>query len=202
MRYTLLSDPDACPTWPLTPSYVHGIPDGRWPGTQAGLPAFESHTSAHQQEPFPLPIPAEDHYALVPQDITDLRLNVRTRVPDVTAGTHNATLFIRYNATLDSYDLQRNGVTLTHHKDISVIAALLRGERYEPGYLDRLLDPTDNAATSLLSVDARERQRRTDAATRARARLAAEEAETARLRRNVLLGSRPPPPDLDLSDLL
>jgi hypothetical protein len=102
---------------------------------------------------------------------------------------------------MDSYELVQHGTVLTHHPDIAVIAALLRADRYEPGILARLLDPTDNPDTALLGSDARERQRRTDAATRARARQEAEEAEAARLRRNVLLGSRPVPPDIDLTDL-
>lgn len=145
-----------------------------------------------------MPAPA-DRYTLTPADIVLLRMSLRNRVLDV--GSTDPPI-VRYNRTNDAYELVEAGVLLCSSPHLEVVGALLRAERYEPGFIRRILNPRDNPSVALLDADDRERQRTLDAETAAKARYAAQEADE---RRRAAQFHRPavaPSDDLSLGDLL
>lgn len=198
MLYVL--DSDHYSAWSAKPCYLMGK---RWgsSGCCAGLPSFPDHLTAIRAtlDPSTMPLISPSHYALTAPDILDLRASVRNRTPDV-SGAGLLGPCVRYNATLDGYELHQGGNALCWHRDLAVIAALLRAERFEPGWLVRALNSADLADHVILGADAREEMRRRTNAARANAKaseIAAEEA-----RRIARRAPTSAPDDLSLDDLL
>lgn len=207
--YTLSTDPWWCwdPGDPISrPSYAMGQRTGSI-GCRAivalSVPSFPSHDAAIRATlngAFP-PMPdLTAHRPLRPAEVLDLR--VAAKAPTYDPGA--VPLAVQYNATTNAYELRMpNGPALTAHADIAVIGALLRAERFEPGFIRRVLDPAYLPGEAALDADAREQARRerdaTDASTRARVR---EDQERARAALHASLGTRTAPPDLTLDDLI
>lgn len=174
-------------------------------GTTAALdyPTFPTHADAirHLMErpnvPALLP-----RTGLTPADIMDLRLSVRSRIPDMLTAT-SVVPCIRYNSVQDTYEVHLHGQVLCHSPRGEVVLALLRGERFEPGFVRKVLDSGYTVEEVALDGDERERSRRNRAAVeasqRARTQLEEDEARARRLRTPAPVSA---PSDLDLDDLL
>lgn len=170
----------------LVPVYINGR---RWAsaGLRAALaiPVFASHSAAIRHLLEQPNVPALlARVGLTPADIMDLRLSVRALVADPTGATLIAPC-VRYNPAGDTYELHQQGNVLCAHPRGEVILALLRAERFEPGYIRRALDPQYTIEEAAQDADEAERARRkraaSDASTRAFQR-AQEDAERARRR--------------------
>lgn len=140
--------------------------------------------------------------ALTVAAVLDLR--VSARAPSHDTGNHGEARYaVGYNGTADTYELRASPVApvLCSHRDINVIGALLRGERFEPGFIARVLDAGYAPDEVALDADERERRRRTrvEADAQARARRRQEEDE-ARARR-ALMPTSDLPADATLDDL-
>lgn len=142
------------------------------------------------------------HVPLSTADVMDLRVSIRSRIPDITAATASVPC-VRYNSTLDGYELHAGGNVLCWTRKLEVVAALLRGERFEPGFIAKVLDPRQMPDELALAADEREARSRARAAIEAqgRARIRAEE-DAARERRLRAGGPSEAPDDLSLDDLL
>lgn len=208
--YTLSSDPWWCitPGVPISrPSYIMGQPYGLMGCcVPFALFPFPNHDAAirHSLQPdkHPMPNLADASRAVLSAAIImDLRVSLRTRASDP-AAEGAISPCVRYNATLDGYELHKGGAVLCWTRDLNVVAALLRGERYEPGFIAKCLDPAYLATELALDADAREaeRRRRAQMAEDARSRIAAD--QEARDRRNALTHQKDAPDDLTLDDLL
>lgn len=174
-------------------------------GTTAALdyPTFSTHADAirHLMErpnvPALLPRPG-----LSPADIMDLRLSIRSRIPDMLTATAIVPC-IRYNSVQDTYEVHYNGQVLCHSPKGDVVLALLRGERFEPGFVRKALDPQYTVEEVTSDADERERSRRNrsavEASQRARDLAAEDEARARRLRAPAAASA---PPDLSIDDLL
>lgn len=168
---------------------------------------FPSHLSAMRygldpiKDPHPMSLAASGPTPLSAAVIMDLRVSVRSRVSDP-AGEGQLSPCVRYNASLDAYELHKGGAILCWTPDLAVVAALLRGERFEPGFIGKCLDPAYLATELALDADAREaeRRRRAQMAEDARSRVASDQEALAR--RNALTHQKDAPDDLSLDDLL
>jgi len=164
-------------------------------------PAFASHPSAIRATLDPtMPALPLARPGLTPADVMDLRISARSRIPDLVASTQIAPC-VRYNSSMDAYELHSQGNVLCWSARGEVILALLRAERFEPGYIGRALDPAYTIEEAAADADERERSRRARAASAAQLRaqaLAAEEAAAALRRRQ---GPQDCPPDLSIDDL-
>jgi hypothetical protein len=167
------------------------------------IPSFPDHDTACRWSLAGAPPMRPDltrHVPLSAADVMDLRVNARAHVHNANGYTH----VLNYNATSNAYEL-RAGVTgpvITSHADVRVMAALLRGEAFEPGYVRKVLDPAYVADELGLDADAREMARRARAETEAQTRARAREAEDlARARRAVSTPLSDAPADLSVADL-
>lgn len=145
-----------------------------------------------------MPDLSPSHRPLTPGDIAILRSG---RAAPYDPGVSHSTPTARYNAAGDTYEIVLGTTVLCHSPDLPVVAALLRGERFEPGFIRRVLDPAcpvDEAA--LTNADARESARRKRLAADAAARQAAADREEAR--REAARPKRSVPAALSLDDLL
>lgn len=101
-------------------------------------------------------------YELSPADIMDLRLAAKSR-GFIHDGVNVGYPFITYIMSDNTYALHSQGFTVAVHADAEVMAAMLRNERIEPGYIRRVTDPKvpiDEAAMS--PEEARELRLRRD----------------------------------------
>lgn len=216
-RYTLLSDhwlpgyarPRLGEPWPGPATHhrytyrggVHAGTSFR-PEYVATLPTFPTHEEALRhflEQPMASPLLARP--GLTPADITDLRISTRERIPDILA--EGAILpSVRYNATQDRYELVLNSIVLCTTAKGEVALALIRAERFEPGYISRALDARYTPEEAAADADARERSRRQRAGWEAseRARKLAEEEE-ARARRVRSAPTKDAPGTLTIDDL-
>jgi len=134
-------------------------------------------------------------YTLTIADVLTLRASIRWRT--------NVTLpdslpRIVYSASDDAYVLHHNGRIQAQHEDIGVLAALLRGERAEPGFIARVVQSHEPPDAATLAPDARRAQQARDNAEAAKRRLyASTEAADAKRRVSLLDASR-----LTLDDLI
>ena len=184
--YRILSDHPHLIDWPASRYPFHRLyRNGQLWSTSAGPiaaalhPIFPDHLTAIRhtlERPAVMPLLARP--GLTPADVMDLRLSVRSRIPDPTADVALAPC-VRYNAAQDSYELHGNGNVLCWSHKGEVILALLRAERFEPGYIRRALDPAYTIEEAAASADDAERSRRDRAASEAQVRLQRREAEEA-----------------------
>lgn len=205
--YTLSTDPWWCwtPGIPLSrPFYRLGVRVGL-AGFRSNLPVFPSHDLAIRASlsgaPLPMPLSAL-HRPLSTAEVMDLRVAAKSHVHDPAAPVFAFAIY--YNASSDMYDvrLSHSGAVLTSHGDIAVIGALLRGERFEPGFIRKVLSAEYVAEELTLDADARERSRRERAATSAHTRAQAREAEEkARAARRGSPATSEAPSDLSIDDL-
>lgn len=185
------------------PCYILGQPAGAiGVAHPSARHPFPDHTAAIRfalsKEPRPMSVPSTPLSAAI---IMDLRVSVRSRISDP-AGEGVLSPCVRYNASLDAYELHKGGAVLCWTPDLAVVAALLRGERFEPGFIGKCLDPAYLATELALDADAREaeRRRRAQMAEDARSRVASDREALAR--RNALTHQKDAPDDLSLDDLL
>lgn len=164
-------------------------------------PEFPTHESAIRAtiaRPPLMTAPSERPALSVPA-VLELRASTRGHVYD--SGLRGG-MTVAYNAASDAYELRMGpGAVICAHRDINVIGALLRGERFEPGFAAKVLNPSYAPDEIELDADARERARleraRHDAEARARKQADEDEAR----RRRSLLRERDAPADLSLDDL-
>lgn len=147
-----------------------------------------------EQKPLP---DLRPHRPLTPGDIAILRAQ---RPAPIDLGASGVGPTARYNRAGDTYEIVIGGTAICHCADLVIIAGLLRGERFEPGFIKRILDtaaPVDEAA--LTSADERERarHRRTMADAAARQR----EAAAAEAKREAAIPKRSVPDTLTIDDL-
>lgn len=142
------------------------------------------------------------HVQLSTADVLDLRVSIRSRVPDIGASS-SIVPCVRYNSTLDGYELHEGGNVLCWSASLEVVAALLRGERFEPGFIRKVLNPAQAPDELHLNADEREALSRAradiEAQRRARVRFLEDEARERRLRAGAPSEADP---DLSLDDLL
>lgn len=147
-------------------------------------------------------------YTLTAADIVDLRGSVRWRLGDASLGVPNHVAFICHarddpmsqNAPgwgPDTYVLHAYGHRQAVSERIEVLAACLRCEASEPGFIRRIMNLSEDPELMTLTPDllAAERSRRAFAAKAAREY----EAEQARLRSKA---PEPDPAKTSLKDLL
>lgn len=140
------------------------------------------------------------HYHLTPADVADLRASVRWRLHDhLEPGI--ALAWINYAPADDMFILHAYGHTQALSVRLEVLAACLRCERAEPGFIERILNPAEDVRMASLTPDlARaERMRQYEERQRQQAHTDAQTART--VRRNSIL----PPTDVsgfELDDLL
>lgn len=206
LHYTLSTDPWLCLSSGvplLRPCYSMG----RMIGTigcrhPRALHPFPTHDAAIRATLDPsLMSDLSHHAALSSADILDLRVSVRTRAPDIGAASASVPC-VRFNSTLDGYELHAGGNVLCWSRDLGIVAALLRGERFEPGFIRRVLDPAYLPGELSLNADAREEARRRRSAQDVQAREREEATAQARLARNRVLTPKEAPEDLSIDDLL
>lgn len=169
------------------------------PEFAASLPRYESHETAirhFMEHPHMAPLPSRP--GITPTDIMDLRLSIRSRIPDILSET-SIVPCVRYNSTQDTYELHMGGVILCHSPKGDVVLALLRAERFEPGYIRKALDPLYNIEEAAASADDRERARRERAAwdTSIRSKAIAEEEEARQRRFRTPISDAPADLDID-----
>ncbi len=208
-HYTLTSDPWWCwtPGVPLSrPCYVNGrrvgsagYASGPW---STPPPTYRTHAEALAHIINGVPPPMPDAHTLTVAEVLDLRVAAKATSYD--PGAPTAAYAISYNASSHAYELRQghaSGPIVTAHADIAVIGALVRAERFEPGFMRRVLDASYMPDELALDVDARERSRRmraeNDAQSRARVREAQERAAAERR----LTPPQDAPDDLSISDL-
>lgn len=178
----------------------------RWghAGELSGSPSFPDHETALRastQHPnlWTRSMNPTPHYGLTEADVLSLRYSLRpeARIPDP-AGPVGAP-YILWGSSDDIYILHAYGRTVAVHANIALLAACLRNERAEPGWIRRIMDPAEDPYVSTLNPYAamKERQRRQgqDAERKAHDEARAD----ARRSRTVV---RAVTADLDLDDLL
>lgn len=143
--YRLLTEPEPYPG--LRPSYTHGNRTGT-AGPIAVPLAFGSHPAAITILGAPRMPYAP--YVLTPADICDLRLSMR-KAPAASAMDHSTfgraerdtgAPYILYLSADDAYLLRAYGSAQCTHANPAILAACLRNERAEPGFIRRVLDPS------------------------------------------------------------
>lgn len=136
-------------------------------------------------------------YMLSAADVSDLRSSVRWRLHD-----HGevAAAWINYSPTDDAFILHAYGHTQAISSDLRVLAACLRCERAETGFIARILDTREDVSLASLAPDLAAEARRRAYDERAKAEAASAARLEAQRRRNSIL-----PTDVsgfDLDDLL
>ncbi len=199
--YTLATD-----TWSPHLSlrcYLNGQPWG-YAGHASHTPRYATHADAIRavlEGTHPMPALAH-HRPLSAAEVMDLRVSARSPSYD-SGGSGSARMAVGFNASSGEYELRASpiGPCLASHADIAVIGALLRGERFEPGFITRALDPAYVADELALDADAREAARRRRAADAAQTRARAREAEDRAAERRRLTPLHDAPDDLTAEDL-
>jgi hypothetical protein len=111
------------------------------------------------------------HYTLTPADIMDLRASLPGgRMRDGTA--QDLAPCVVYGPSSDEYYLHANGYVWASSPRIEVVAAAMRAERLESGWLMRALASQETCVEALLNPDERAALRRRRAEAEARERLA------------------------------
>jgi hypothetical protein len=120
-------------------------------------------------------------HTLTPADIMDLRASLKWRTSN---GESPLYPHIIYLPADEAFLLVVDGRRMAVSKDPEVLAACLRNERAEPGYVRRVLDSTDDVQLAALNPAeaAQERSRRNAEAAALRARQEEERATQMRLR--------------------
>lgn len=167
-------------------------------------PVFPTHESAIRATTArpPLMTAIVERPALDVEAVLELRASTRGHVYD--PGHHGASRYaVSYNATADTFELRASPVSppLCAHRDIHTIGALLRGERFEPGYIAKVLDAQYAPDEIELDADAREQARRERARHDAEARARRQADEDEARRRRSLLREQDAPADLTIDDL-
>lgn len=185
MLYRLASDHWRVSDWPRSmfptlPVYRTGTLFAS-AGTAVALtfPAYTDHPSAIRATLDPhMPAQPLARPGLTPADVMDLRISARSHIPDLQGAVQIAPC-VRFNSTLDAYELHHGGNVLCWSHSGEVVLALLRAERYEPGYVRRVLDSTYTIEEAARDADEAERSRRQRSASDAQVRFAARQAEEA-----------------------
>lgn len=94
-------------------------------------------------------------YTLTPADIDALRGSVRWPL-DVELAPD----YIRYDATDQHWYIYTEGKVRARHPRVEVVAACLRAERAEPGWMKRALDTRETCLEALLGAEERAARRR------------------------------------------
>lgn len=202
--YTLTSDPWWCwtPGVPLSrPSYANGRRVGS-AGYNSGCPTYRTHAEALAHLINGAPPAMPDAHRLTVAEVLDLRVAAKATSYD--PGAPTAAYAISFNASSHAYELRQghaSGPIVTAHADIAVIGALVRAERFEPGFMRRVLDPAYMPDELALDVDARERSRRQRAANDAQSRARVREAQERAAAERRLTPPQDAPDDLSISDL-
>lgn len=182
-----------CPTcWASLPLYAQRLAVAHAPGSPHYV-ALAYHLSAGSPS---MPEPRRTHVPINAGDV----MSLRTTRPVLDFRAPAGQPVVAFNAETDSYDLIVGGKVVATTHALHVVAALLRGERYEPGFIAAVLDASTPADELALDADERERRRSDRAVAAAHARQRAQEAAEARRAQ-----ARPPSavdPSADLSDFL
>lgn len=172
-------------------------------GINSGCPLFHSHEHAMRFQLGELPLKlVTRHYAISVAEVLDLRVSLRSRIPDLSAPVTAFSYVIRYNAESDTYELCMGDTCLCHHRDIRVVAALLRGERFEPGYIAKVLSAEYAPDHVTLDADSREHARLKAAEAAAQTKAARAAADDAARERRRLIPETEASDDLSIDDLL
>lgn len=117
-------------------------------------------------------------HSLSVDDVLTLRASIRWRLA---VTLPDSLPRIVYSASDDLYVLHHDGHIQCQHEDVAVLAALLRGERAERGFIHRVVSATEPPDAATLAPDAYAARHRTLAAEAAHIRLwADEQAQLAR----------------------
>lgn len=141
-------------------------------------------------------------HVLTPANVQDLRDSIRWRVSNGRDDTWTdpGVAYIIWGPADGHYILRAYGRPMAASHDIAVLAACLRAERAEPGFIARILDPATDCRTASLSPDLAAAERRRLAAlaaeVRSRASLDAELKRTRAVNRRVDVSK------IELDDLL
>lgn len=152
-------------------------------------------------------MPKDEPYQLTEHDLLTLRARMARIgfISDGVTGVLSQAPWFTYILATREYALHSDGFTVAVTDDDRVACALLRNERVEQGYCRRILDPRTDVQVALQSPEARAEwsRRRADEQARQRfaERLAREQEDEARARRNSAL-ARVDPTTIDLDDLL
>jgi len=164
------------------------------------IPSFPDHATAIRHTiGHTMHDPLKRHEPLNAAAVLDLRVSVRGRVADPSAPAFPHS--ITYNTAADIYEVRHNGVVICGHARIEVVAALLRGEAYEPGFIAKVLDARYSPDTLSLDADAREAKRRDALRLAAESRARREAEEDARREKARQTPLEEAPADLTLDDL-
>lgn len=98
-----------------------------------------------------------DHRLLTPADVQDLRDSVRYRVSN---GQGDPTAHILYLPAEDRFLLRVDCRPMCASADITLLAACLRAERAEPGFVARIMDPAVDCRVASLAPDIAAAERR------------------------------------------
>ncbi|WCD44129.1 hypothetical protein Kuura_051 [Caulobacter phage Kuura] len=204
LHYTLATDPWDTRCGYTKPAYALGKRIGTAGCVFAfyHAPSFPSHSAAIDAARFGAYAVSRTAYpSLTAAAVMDFRASARAIVPDFRASASSASC--RFNPECDGFELVVNGVVLGWARDLAVVAALMRAERWEPGFIGRVLDPAYVPDELALDADGREasRMRRADEAARLRQHQRDEEdrLREARFRAPAAIAA---PADLSIDDLL
>lgn len=120
--------------------------------------------------------------ALTPAMVMDLRGSCAMRTSDDSTGDRMGVPFIVYIPSDDAFSLHAYGSPQAVHKDVRVLAQVIRCERAEAGFIRRILSPQEPCDVATLGPDRRARYAHAQAAAVARRRQDTEDALDARHR--------------------
>ncbi len=185
-------------------AYLHG---NRWGhcGLLSNAPAFPDHPTAIAANPlaWSLPVtPPELPHRLTVADVCILRASLKpsARIPDTPGGGPIGAPYILWSESDSAYVLHAYGRTQAVSPQVQVLAACLRNERAEPGFIRRLLDASEPPDLATLDPHTALRERQHRAALHATAKENDwQREEAARERRRL---TPPLATDISLDDLL
>lgn len=130
-----------------------------------------------------------DPYSLSAADVADLRASMRQRPVDSEdpSGVHRIP-YITYLPADDAWLLHAYGHLQAVSPRIDVLAACLRCERAERGFIARILDTSEDVRLASLQPDLAAAERRRQAEERLRAQRQQDTERAALERRRALLG--------------
>lgn len=135
-------------------------------------------------------------HRLTVDDVLMLRASIKWRIA---VTLPDSLPRIVYNPSEEAYALHHDGHIQCQHADITVLAALLRGERAERGFIHRVVSASEPPDAATLAPDAYAARRAAQGAEAARIRLWADE-QAALARRDAEL-RQPNVANLSLDDL-
>ena len=138
---------------------------------------------------------------ITPAQIMDLRASMRAAIPlDTSTIGQFAHPSIIYLASDDAFGLVHGSRLKAVSADPALLAHILRCERAEPGFIDRILDPAEDCRMAALDPHAARLERQRARSEHLKSEADALAKSEALRRRNSIL--RPDASTLELDDLL